>query len=91
MPALWEKLDDAAIMEVHERIVASIPPEKMERFLRWMLPAMNLAERVRMLGGMRANAPRPVFDFVRGLAGSILTPEEDAALERGLMTTMEVQ
>lgn len=91
MPALWEKLDDAAILQVHQQIVASIPPEKMERFLRWMLPAINSAERVQMLGGMRATAPQPVFAFVRGLAASVLTPEEDAALERGLNSMMEVQ
>jgi hypothetical protein len=91
MPAMWARLDDAAILDVHQRLVGSIPPEKMERNLRLMLPAMNTTERVEMLSGIRHSAPPPVFGFVRALAAEVLAPEDNAALDRGMNTLMEVQ
>ncbi|HEX2059371.1 MAG TPA: hemerythrin domain-containing protein [Thermoanaerobaculia bacterium] len=79
-PALWAAKGDAEIHDAEQRLVGSIPPPKMERYLRWMLPAMNPAERASFLGVL----PPPVFAFVRELASKVLTPAEDAALERAL-------
>ncbi len=38
MPALWRTMSDAELEEVEQRLIASIPPERMARFLRWMIP-----------------------------------------------------
>lgn len=84
MPALWEKMSDAELMAVEQQLLASIPPEKMGAFLSWMLPAMNHAERLGMLAGMRAHAPAEVFNGVRALAASVLSAEDEATLEAGL-------
>lgn len=62
--ALWAHYSDAELMQVHDRLLASIPPEEMMFALRWMLPFMNPGERAGLLGGMRANAPAPVFAAV---------------------------
>ena len=45
-----------------------------------MLPAMNVDDRVELLGGMRANAPAEVFAGVWSLAGSVLAPADRAAV-----------
>lgn len=84
MPALWAAMSDAEILAVHERLVASIPPNEMAFALSWMLPSMNAPERATLLGGIRATAPPEVFGFVRGLAKSVLSAEEDAVLEARL-------
>jgi len=84
MPALWEVATDAEIAEIEQRLVASIPPEEMDSYLRWMIPAMNTPERVGMLSGMRAGAPKEVFEGVRSLARSVLSPTDDEALTTGL-------
>jgi hypothetical protein len=88
MPALWSALDDAAILAIEQRLVGSIPPEKMAKYLAWMLPAMNNPERIGMLAGMKEGAPPEVYAFVRGLAEEVLSANDNAALERGL--TMKV-
>lgn len=79
-PALWAKKSDTEIGEAEHQLVGSIPPEKMTRYLRWMLPAMNPNERA----GFLAMLPPPVFGFVREVARQVLTPAEDAKLEMAL-------
>jgi len=84
MPALWTVRTDEELMAIEQRLVSSIPPEKMGSFLRWMIPAMNHPERVHLFSSMKAGAPAEVFANVRALASSILSPAEDEALTAGL-------
>lgn len=79
-PALWAAKTEAQLHEAEQQLVGSIPPEKMVRYLRWMLPAMNPGERA----GFLALLPPPVFGFVREVAKQVLTPAEDAKLEMAL-------
>lgn len=58
---LWARYTDAELIEIHNRLVASIPPEEMMFTLRWLVPFMNPAERAGMLADMRAHAPAPAF------------------------------
>jgi hypothetical protein len=80
MPALDGAVGFEACLAMHQAIIASIPPDELARSLALMLPAMNLDDRSELLGGMRAGAPAEVFAGVWGLAGSVLRPEDVAAL-----------
>ena len=82
--ALWTAYSDDELHAAEQRLVASIPPEKMARYLRWMLPAMNPSERASFLGML----PPPVFEFVRALAKQVLTPADDQKLEIALTETL---
>ena len=84
MPALWSILDDAELMKVHQALVASITPDKFTRSATWMLPAMNRHERLEVLFGVRMTMPAQAFAFVRELASSVLSPDDDAALTAAL-------
>jgi len=84
MPTLWAAMTDEEIIAVHDALVASIPPDEMAYALSWMIPAMSAPDRAELLGGIRASAPPEVFGFVRGLAKSVLSAEEDAKLEERL-------
>jgi hemerythrin-like domain-containing protein len=84
MPALWRTHSDEELEAVHQRLVGTMPPERLASFLRWMLPAMNTPERVEMLTGLRLAAPAAVFGFVRELAASVLSSEDETALAEGL-------
>jgi hemerythrin-like domain-containing protein len=79
MPALEKALGPDAVLGIHGAIVSSIPPADMAKALSLMLPAMNIDERAELLGGIRVNAPAPVFEGVWGLAGSLLAPPDYAA------------
>lgn len=80
MPRLEQAIGVEAIVAVHQQILGTIAPEQMAQFLALMLPAMNLEDRVEMLGGMLAEAPAPVFEGVWSLAGSVLAPADRNAL-----------
>lgn len=84
MPALQAVMTDAELIAVEERIVASIPPEKMVQYLSIMIPAINTPERIELLDGARATAPPEVYGMMRNLASSVLSAEDDGALALGL-------
>jgi hypothetical protein len=80
LPALRRAIGPQEILAIHGGIIASIPPDEMARSLAFMLPAMNIDGRAELLAGMRAGAPPQVFEGVWGLAASVLSPADHAAL-----------
>jgi hypothetical protein len=84
MPALEQAVGVEAVIEMHQSIVSSIPPEEMAKTLSFMLPAMNANDRLQLLGGMRMGAPAEVFEGVVGLARSVLQATDFAVLTRDL-------
>lgn len=80
MPALEQAIGVEAVIGIHTAIIASIPPDELAQTLTIMFPAMNLDDRVELLGGMRATAPAEAFDGVAGLARSVLSPADFAAV-----------
>lgn len=68
-PVLWNAYEDAELHEAEQKIVTSIPPEKMGRYLRWMIPAMNPRERAEFA----AVLPPPAREFVESLMKEVVT------------------
>lgn len=81
---LWARYTDAELMEIHDRLVASIPPAEMMMIARWMVPFMSPAERVGVLSGVRQNAPAPAFQAILDTVRPHLSDNEWAKLARGL-------
>lgn len=84
MPALEQAVGVEAVAGIHGAIISSIPPEEMARSLALMIPAMNVDDRVELLGGMQAGAPPEVFASVWSLVGSVLDPVAATSLARRL-------
>lgn len=67
--ALWAAYSDAELLEIHQRLLASIEPAEMPTILRWMVPALSPAERASMLEQMQRELPpeamRAVLEVVR--------------------------
>jgi hypothetical protein len=80
MPALFDAIGFDGALAINNEIVASIPPETMASSLSFMLPAMNIDDRAELLGGMKMGAPPEAFQGVWALAGTVLTPDDYAAL-----------
>jgi hypothetical protein len=80
MPALDAALGTDVLLDVHQRLVASIPPDELAQFLALMIPAMNIDDRAELLGGMRANAPGDVFSGTWALTTSVLPSDDLEAL-----------
>lgn len=81
---LWARYTDAELIEIHNALVASIPPEEMMFVLRWLVPFMNPAERAGMLADMRAHAPAPAFAAALDVVRPHLSEREWAKLSASL-------
>ncbi|XLZ68011.1 hypothetical protein ABT364_15825 [Massilia sp. SR12] len=81
---LWACYTDAELHAIHEQIVATIPPEAMQATMRWMIPALNPAERAGMLLGMRAGMPPPVFAGVLEMTRGLVSARDMQKLEAAL-------
>lgn len=86
---LWATHSDGELQAIEGAIVASIPPQEMMIALRWMVPAMNAAERAALLGGMRASAPPAVFDAVMDAVRPHLGSRDRAKLALALAPAPE--
>jgi hypothetical protein len=74
--ALQAAYTDEELLAIHDRLVASIPPQEMAATLRWMLPNLSAPERAALLGGMALSLPRAAFDGVLVLARQNLNPRD---------------
>jgi len=81
---LWAHYTDAELIEIHNALVASIPPAEMMDTARWMVPSMTPAERAAMLGDMQAHAPAPAFEAVLAVARPHLSGREWGKLSASL-------
>jgi len=69
---LWATHDDAEIVALEQRIVASLTPDQAQLSMRWMLPHMTPAERADLLGGVRAQAPAEAFNGLLSMIRPLL-------------------
>ncbi|MET0541786.1 MAG: hemerythrin domain-containing protein [Variovorax sp.] len=81
---LWARYTDAELIDIHNALVASIPPEEMMFTLRWLVPFMNPAERAAMMADMQAHAPAPAFEAALDVVRPHLSEREWAKLGRAL-------
>ncbi|MFD2203233.1 hemerythrin domain-containing protein [Shivajiella indica] len=59
---IWNFYSDEELMEQHHSIVSSFSPEKILRWFRYIIPALDPSERLMALGGLKANAPKEFFN-----------------------------
>lgn len=79
---LWAHLDDAALMALHDRLLASIPPQEMMASLRWMAKGLSVPELADLLNGLRAQPP--AFEAALDEVQRWLDGPRQAALRRAL-------
>lgn len=73
---LWATHTDAEIAQLTDRLVASIPPETLRKYLRWMVTANTPSDRATLLDGIRVKLPAPAYaSLVDGVLPHL--PERD--------------
>lgn len=75
MPALRAVVPTEELLALDLELRSTVPPDEMVGAMQHMLPAMDVEERVDMLGGM-AMAPPEVFAVFRAAAERALTPAQ---------------
>jgi hypothetical protein len=89
--ALWAHYSDAELMDLHQRLVSSIPPSEFLDVSRWMVPALCPVERAGLLNGAKAGMPPEAFlgvvgyvrPYIDARGWSKLAPAIGVALEPG--------
>lgn len=72
--ALWSAYTDEELAAIEAELVASIPSAEMMVIARWLLANNEHGYRVNMLEGIRAHAPREVFEGMLAIArGNLAT------------------
>jgi hypothetical protein len=84
-PLLWKHFSDMEIIGLHVQIVRSIPPEVMLSWAKYLIPALNLNERIELLAGIQAGAPPAFFEQVMAIAKKTLPTPDVLKLESKLM------
>lgn len=70
--ALFANYTDEELTEIRVAIQTAIGPQRFGDWMTLMLPALNFAELVGMLGTMKATAPAPVFEGVSAIAAKVV-------------------
>lgn len=84
-PLLWKHFSDMEIIGLHVQIVRSIPPDVMLSWAKYLLPALNLNERIELLAGIQAGAPPAFFEKIMGIAEETLPTPDFLKLESKLL------
>ncbi len=79
-PLLSAHYSTAELADIHMRIVQAIPFDELVSFLRVMLPAITVQERLALLSGPKAAMPQQVFAALLWQASTHLTLRDRAVL-----------
>ncbi|WP_304517157.1 hemerythrin domain-containing protein [Cecembia rubra] len=71
---IWENYSDEELIQQHHSIVSSFTPEKILRWFKYIIPALDPSERMMALAGLKANAPKSFFYQLVNVIGSEMDP-----------------
>ncbi|WP_284616873.1 hemerythrin domain-containing protein [Aquabacterium humicola] len=69
--ALWAACRDDELQAIEGRILASIGPQEMSQWLRWLIPALMPGERAQLIAGLPPAAQAPVLASARSLLDDV--------------------
>ena len=81
---IWEHFTDADLMGQHGQIMSALTPEQIMLWFKYIVPALNPFERTIIMGGFKANAPKPFFDSVLDMLSGLMQQNEHQQLSVAL-------
>lgn len=81
---LWDLYSDAELEEIHDRLVASLPPAELANAARGMAASLAVPELALVFADMQAKAPAPAFEALLEIARTQLDEGRWAQLARAL-------
>ena len=82
-PRFFEVVDDAKMAALRGKIMGKLSPEDMKLWMGFFLPALSNPENAKLLSGIKANAPAPVYEGMAAGAKAVLG-ERWAAIEAAI-------
>jgi hypothetical protein len=83
-PALWKHYTDEQLLELNQRIVASIPPPEVALASKWMMRGLNNNDAISWLKDVKENAPQFVFDSLISIAANELSAHRFSMIEEAI-------
>lgn len=74
VPVMWEHFSDTQLRAMRTRFHQSIPPRRLEEWMRWTFPALNSQELVLWLRDFKLDAPPDRYADMMRLAGETVDP-----------------
>lgn len=74
VPILWEHFSDDDLRAMRRQFHSSLPPARLEEWMRWTLPALNSHELLQWFQSLRLDGPPELFETMVRLAGETVDP-----------------
>jgi hypothetical protein len=74
VPVMWEHFTDEELRKLRTQYHRSVPVRRLEAWMRWTLPALNLHELVLFFRGLKEDGPPQLYDLMVRLAGETVDP-----------------
>jgi hemerythrin-like domain-containing protein len=81
---IWETYSDEEIRANEQKLVRNIPPEKMMRYVKWMLRGLAVYEIIEWFKEVKETAPGFVFDALCEKAEEELAAQQWNEVKKGL-------
>lgn len=81
---LWALYSDVELVDIHDRLLASLPPAELTETARWMAAALSVPELAALFSDLRGKAPPPAFEASLEVARAQLDERRWAQLARAL-------
>jgi len=82
---LWKHYTDEQLMEIHHKILASIPPAEMQHAAKWMLRGLSNPDIINWMKDIKQSAPYAVFNNLLSMAENELPFERFSIIEQSLL------
>jgi len=73
---IWSNFTNEELMGQHGQIMSKMSPETTSMMLKYIVPALNHAERSVIMGGLKANAPAPFYESVMDVLSGIMATND---------------
>ena len=74
VPVMWEHFTDEQLRAMRTQFHRSIPPRRLEEWMRWTFPALNSQELLLWLRSFKLDAPPDRYAEMERLAGEVVAP-----------------
>ncbi|HKN06551.1 MAG TPA: hemerythrin domain-containing protein [Thermoplasmata archaeon] len=74
VPVMWEHFTDEQLRKLRSQFHTSVPARRLEAWMRWTLPALNLHELVVFFRGLKEDGPPQLYESLVRLANETVDP-----------------
>lgn len=87
---IWEYFKDQDLIQIHHKIMETFSPDQVLRWFKYIIPALNPMERLKIMEGFKTAVPTEFFESVMDMLSSAMSRRDILRLERMLNETADL-